>query len=479
MLKELLPLFESGALRPLCHRDFPIEEAESAFRYMAQARHIGKVVVTQKKLWIADCGLRNERQAQGAVKIRSDASYLVTGGLGALGQLTAKWLAEQGAKHLVLVGRKAPSEEAQEALEALRQQGVKLLIAQADLSQATEVANVLKQAAETLPPLKGIIHAAGVLDDGVLARQEWSRFEKVFAPKVAGGWHLDQQTRGLDLDFFVMYSSMASLLGSPGQGNYAAANAFLDALAHERRARGLAATSINWGPWAEAGMAATRSEADQRRWAAQGITPIPTDAGFRLLGKLLERSPVQAAVLPIEWSKLLKPLPVGSEPPLLAEIARQSMSTQPAERSAVDLQLIKRLQDAPARERLEMMIEYIQSSAVKVLALDASRQLDPRQPLGELGLDSLMAVELHNAISLALGVTLPTTILFDYPTIAGMAGYVLRDVLHLEDTEKAAEPAPGDDAEAELARLDELSQSDVDAMLEAELASLDQLLEGH
>jgi acyl carrier protein len=264
---------------------------------------------------------------------------------------------------------------------------------------------------------------------------------------------------------------MASLLGSPGQGNYAAANAFLDGLAWHRRSQGLPAVSINFGPWAEAGMAATRSEADHRRWSAQGITPIPTPTGFRLLEQLLKHPIAQAAVLPIDWAQLLRPFAQGNVPPLFELVVEQSAGA-----TAPTAELRKRLEQAPAYERRELLVSELQANVAKVLALASGQSIDPRQPLGELGLDSLMAVELHNRLGMELGVALPTTILFDYPTIDALSGYILRDALKLESGETPApQEAPAVD---EIAGLDELSQQEVDALLEEELASLDQLLEG-
>jgi myxalamid-type polyketide synthase MxaB len=436
MLRELLPRFESGELKPLRLREFPIEEAESAFRYMAQARHIGKVVITQGELRNTDCGLRNELDGSRVVTIRGDASYLITGGLGALGLSTARWLTAQGARHLVLVGRSAPSGDASSQLADLERQGVKLLVLQGDLASSADVARIFEQVKNTLPPLRGIVHAAGVLDDGVLTRQEWSRFEKVFGPKVAGGWNLDKQSRQLDLDFLVMFSSMASVVGSPGQGNYAAANAYLDALAHQRRAMGLPGTSINWGPWADAGMAATRSQSDQRRWTAQGITPIATDLGLRLLGMLLKHSPAEAAVLPVDWAQWTKTYPKLAQSPLYEELVDPAaQSGAGADREAI-------LSAAPA-ERQARLEQYLRSQIAKVLELPAD-QFDLHEPLKALGLDSLMAIELKNLVEANLAVDIPAVKLLEGPSIAELAA-VLAPQLGADTTVVARPSSNGQD----------------------------------
>jgi surfactin synthase thioesterase subunit/NAD(P)-dependent dehydrogenase (short-subunit alcohol dehydrogenase family)/aryl carrier-like protein len=368
------------------------------------------------------------------VKVRSDAAYLITGGLGALGLVTARWLASQGARHLALVGRSAPGAEAQAALGELQQQGVQVLVAAADLSQADEVARLLAQTARELPPLAGIVHAAGVLDDGVLAQQTPARFEKVLAPKAAGGWHLHEQTRALPLDFFVMYSSMASLLGSPGQGNYAAANAFLDGLAWRRRALGLPATSVNWGPWAEVGMAATRSAADQRRWQAQGLSPIPTAAGLKYLEQFLHAAPTQVAVLPIDWAQWRKSYPKFAELPLFSQLIDAGGGRMEASPDRDALLAV------PPAERRGKLQEYLRDQVARILQISADK-LDPHQPLKTVGLDSLMAIELKNLVETSLAVEIPAVKLLEGPTLAQLAAELAPQLGAAAEEATAAAPS--------------------------------------
>jgi myxalamid-type polyketide synthase MxaB len=235
--------FEEGRLRPLPQRVFPVRNAVEAYCFLQTARHVGKVVLS----------FAPEESA-----VRADGSYLITGGLGALGIRVARCLVDQGARHLVLAGRSGPSAEAWEAMEEMRAAGASVREVRADVASPADTARLI-EACQAEAPLRGVVHAAGVLDDGVVDRQTAERFSRVLAPKVYGAWNLHHQTRELPLDFFVLFSSMASVLGSPGQSSYAVANAFLDALAHHRRARGLPGLSINWGPWSEAGMAALLS----------------------------------------------------------------------------------------------------------------------------------------------------------------------------------------------------------------------------
>jgi NAD(P)-dependent dehydrogenase (short-subunit alcohol dehydrogenase family) len=204
-----------------------------------------------------------------------------------LGLATARGLAQQGARHLVLLGRRAPSAAAEAELAHLRADGVTVLTAQADVAVADEVQRVLDQIAAELPPLRGVIHAAGVLADGRLANQTWAQFAKVMAPKILGTYHLDRLTRGLPLDFFVCFSAGAALLGSAGQVNYSAANAYMDGLMQARRAAGRPGLSLNWGAWAEVGMAAGVDERTKAQWQASGIELISPAEGVALLGQLL------------------------------------------------------------------------------------------------------------------------------------------------------------------------------------------------
>ncbi|MCC5622300.1 type I polyketide synthase, partial [Nostoc sp. CHAB 5715] len=241
-----------------------------------------------------------------SARLDSDGTYLITGGFGGLGLQLAQWMVEQGARHLVLVGRNPPSDLASQAIAQLEKTGVEVIIALADVSSQGQIVAVLAQMSQSMPPLKGIIHAAGILDDGVLLQQHWQRFAKVMAAKVAGAWNLHRFTQHLSLDFFVLFSSVVSMLGSPGQGNYAAANAFLDALAHQRRQQGQRAVSINWGPWATVGMAASLGERGEKQWAAQGIEMLKPQLGWKLFEQVLSSNHPQVGVLRVNWSQWLQ-----------------------------------------------------------------------------------------------------------------------------------------------------------------------------
>jgi len=342
------------------------------------------------------------REAQGRAPIRAEGSYLVTGGLGGLGLSVAGWLAEQGAGHLVLVGRSgAVSAEQRAAVAALEARGARVTVAKADVADRAQIQGVLDQVAGSGMPLRGVIHAAGLLDDGLLTQQTPARFRAVMAPKVLGALHLHELTSGAPLDFFVMYSSVAGLLGSPGQGNYAAANTFLDALAHHRRALGLPALSIDWGAFSEVGLAAAQ-ENRGARLVSRGMRSLTPAEGLSALGRLLGGDRAQAGVAPLDLRQWVEFYPVAASSRMLSRLlAAQRGGAGPA---AQEISLFRRLERTPEEARYAVVTGTLRSMAGRSLRL-AADQLDVHQPLTAYGLDSLMSVEIRNALT-SLGVTI-------------------------------------------------------------------------
>ncbi len=458
LFEELTRAFEAGELRPLPCKSFPLAEAVHAFRYMAQARHIGKVVLVQSVgaedsgSWVVD-GKKQSLQHDSLFTINNQQStihasqstindpqstILLTGGLGALGLHVAKWLIESGARHLVLVGRKAPSAMAQAAIAEMEQRGAQIVVAPIDIAREDDVQRLLNDIARTLPPLRGVIHSAGVLDDGVLAQQEWARFANVMAPKVLGAWHLHRLTKDLPLDFFVLFSSIAAIFGAPSQGNYAAANAFMDGLAFYRRRLGLPALSINWGPWSDGGMVTELGTRGEARLAEQGLSLIQPEQGLQALARLLRSAHTQAAAFSMNWTKFAAQFKSGEEPALFAHVlpAFKAQHAKPqAQTPARDL--VQELQAALPAERLTLLTAHVREQVVKVLGLDATQSPELKQGLTDLGMDSLMAVELSNRFRASLRRSLPATLAFEYPTISALANFIATEVLRLDTSEAA------------------------------------------
>ncbi len=376
--------------------------------------------------------------ASATAPVRADGTYLITGGLGGLGLVVARWLATAGARHLVLVGRTPLSDASGrpggspiEAIRSLEALGATVRTVAADVSDGTQMALLFDDLRRTAPPLKGIVHAAGISIPRPLTQLDADTIDRVLRPKVAGSWVLHTLTEEMDLDFFVLFSSVASVWGSRDLGPYAAANQFLDALAHERRARGLPALGINWGPWADVGMGAAPAAA---LLARAGLESLPPEQALTVLARLIGAPHlVQQIVAAVNW-RVFKPLFEATRSrPLLALIEIET----PAGREPRGEQhgFAGTLREAPANERRRRMEAYLQDHVAAVLELKGETRPDARQPLMELGLDSLMAVELRDRVAAELGHALPATVLFDYPTIEALSEYLLRDVLGLsEDT---------------------------------------------
>jgi NADPH:quinone reductase-like Zn-dependent oxidoreductase/acyl carrier protein len=452
MLGELMGLVEQQVLQPLPQQVFELSEVVEAFRYMAQAKHIGKVVIR----------LPGVAEAESGASIGGDGSYLVTGGFGALGLQVAEWLVQQGARHLVLTGRRGPTEAQQAQLAALEQAGAVVQVVAADVAQPEAISLIQQAIATASVPLRGIVHAAGVLADGMVTTQSWSQYEQVLSPKVAGAWNLHCLTQGWPLDFFVCFSSVSAILGSPGQSNYAAANAFLDALAQHRQGLGLSGLSLNWGPWSAAGMAAALQDRNRARWAAQGVKLIEPAAGLRVFEALLSSSVPQLLVVPVEWSKFMAHLP--AQWPLLEAFsqAQPAAANQPS-------RFLHQLKVTPRAKRKGLLVSHVREQITKVLG--SPEPVGLQQALGDLGMDSLMAVELRNRLQTSLGCTIPATLAFDYPTVAALVDY-LTEVLELEASPPESPPVPDNQQSERSDSLDQLSQDELANLLAQELSAI-------
>lgn len=436
---------------------------ESAISYRVGQRYVARVM--PNKTWS-----NNYRR----ITFSGEASYWIVGGLGGIGLKLAEWMVEHGAKHLVLSGRRQPSIEANILIERLGQGGTRISVVQGDVSIEEDVAYILKHIADTMPPLKGVFHAAGVLDDGMLAQQNFSRFEKVMAPKVYGAWNLHKLTAALQLDYFVLFSSTAALLGPLGQGNHAAANTFLDALAHHRRLQGLAALSINWGAWSDVGAATERVVLE--RMAAQGMGAILPTQGLDIFEILLQQKDIsQAVAVNMDWGRFLGLFKPDEEPSLFKELANSTAVVNQAIEPAAKLSLAARLQALPLNQRQSTLVSEIRSQVAKTLGISASESISLTQPLNELGLDSLLAVELRNALGVMVGTVLSATLIFDYPTIESLAvplaGKLSVDLLSAHNEWQVKNETQNEDA-----ALDMLSGDELFGLLDKELGAIDNLL---
>ncbi|UAL71812.1 SDR family NAD(P)-dependent oxidoreductase [Streptomyces angustmyceticus] len=434
MLTALLDLFEQGALRPLPVTAWDVRRAPEGFRYLSQARHVGKVVLTVP------------------APLDPQGTALVTGGTGGLGALVARHLVtEHGVRHLLLASRRGAQAPGVDALrDELAALGAEVTVAACDSADRDALRGLL----DSVPkqhPLTAVVHTAGVLDDGVLSSLTPERLDKVLAPKADAVSNLHELTRDADLAAFVVFSSVAGTFGSAGQANYAAANAFVDALACRRASLGLPAQSLAWGAWAPGvGMTGELSEADLQRMARGGMLPLTPEQGLGLLDTA--RDLPRPLLLPMHLDTA--PLREHPEavPPLLrglvrAPARRGAASSGAAKGTPAPQDLAERLAALPPADREQHLLDLVCAQVALVLGHGSAEDIEPDQAFKELGFDSLTAVELRNHLNAATQLRLPATLVFDYPTPLVLVRHVL-DEIDLPET-SGAQPVLG-----ELARLE-------------------------
>ena len=404
-LKTVMKQLEAGELTPLVHSKWSMTEAVSAMQFMRAARHIGKIVFTNSPL---ETG-----------RLREDRTYLVTGGLGGIGCTLADWLAERGAGAIVLNGRRDPDPEAIETIDTLRERGVTVQVEIADVTDTAAVDAMLERIDATLPPLAGVIHSVGVLSDAVLANQSWDSFQQVLWPKMLGAWNLHRATMQRDLDMFVLFSSVAGVMGNAGQANHAAANAFLDQLAAHRRTFGLPGQTVAWGAWSGLGEAEEQRERIERQLEATGMGWITPQQGLRALETLVRQDAPAGMVAAVDWPIFA----AGHDdlPPFLEEIASAD-DTDEASESSEDV--LSQLRVSSQTESENILVSFLQKELQAVMRLPSP----PSTSIGffDLGMDSLMAVELRNRLNRAFAgeYVVSNTAVFDYPDITTLAHYL-------------------------------------------------------
>lgn len=426
LLREVMRHIESGEWRPLPVQSFSAAGPSIPFRFMAQARHIGKIAIAMDR----DVQVLPETDR---AQFSASATYLITGGLGGVALTVAEWMAENGAGHLVLLSRRAPSGEAAEVIGRIEKHGTIVTAVRADITRSGDLADVLKTIHESGFPLKGIMHAAAVVDDAMMVDLSPARFLPVMAPKIVGTWNLHTATLDADLDFFVLFSSMAAVHPQPGMGSYAAANAFLDSFAQYRRALGKPATSVNWGGWHQIGLASAAGTAPAiENYGQQGMRNLSGPEALAALGRALETNPTQVIAVPFDWEKLAEFYGPGHVPVAFSGLVSQTKAAAgESNRSEILEQLVA---EDSAPQRHEILEAYLQEVLGRVLKL-APRKIDRERLLGSMGLDSLMGLEFVRRLSNALQVAVPATVVFNYPTIKLLATHLLRR-MRLEPAEE-------------------------------------------
>ncbi len=422
-LRQVMQQLAAGELKPLVHTRWSLAEAGPAMMYMRAARHIGKIVFAASPL---ETG-----------RLRGDRTYLVTGGLGGIGCTMAEWLADRGAGAIVLNGRRDPDSEAAAVIAGLRERGATVGVELADMTDAAAVDAMLARIADTLPPLGGVIHSVGVLSDASIPNQSWERFEQVLWPKVLGAWQLHRATEDLDLDLFVLFSSVAGVMGNPGQANHAAANAFLDVLAAHRRSRGLAGQSIAWGAWSGLGEAEEHRERIAGQLEAAGTGWITPQQGLRAFDRLVRQDPAAPMVAAVDWQVVSE----GDQhrSPFVEDLLAAADRSGTQETQA---DLLSELDQSPAAGHEQILVEFLRRELQAVMRLPNLPA--PSAEFADLGMDSLMAVEFRNRVNrgFAGAYSAGNTVVFDYPSVQSLAAHLASE---LTESGTIEHPDTGDD----------------------------------
>lgn len=423
LFQKILRNLETGELSPLPVQVFPISKVQEAFQHVARAKHVGKVGLSFK-----DSEAEVQVTGEEPLVLRKDGTYVITGGLGGFGLATAHWLVQHGARHLLLLGRRgASTPAAQESVQRLKNKGAEISVEQVDVTDFDQIRDSLENARRTGPPIRGILHAAMVLDDGVLLQQNHDRFEKVLAPKMMGAWNLHRLTGSDPLDFFVLFSSVANVFGNRGQSNYAAANAFLDALARQRRADGLPGLSVSWTAIRDIGYVADHPEVEAHL-ASLGLPALDSDWLLKILAGLLRHGAVETSVLRLDTARWSQKETIARAPRFsgIVHHSTSSDSTGPS-------RLVEIL-SASASERGELVEESLREQISAVLGMDPAK-LETDTRLADAGMDSLMAIELTVRLKKAFEMDVPTMKLMGGTTIGELRATILEQLLGAEDGE--------------------------------------------
>ena len=409
LFAELTTKLEERTVRPLPYRVFPVSRVVEAFQYLQQSRHIGKVIISMKD---PHCRVLHEVREQ--VQLSAQASYLITGGSSGFGLEVARWMVERGARHLVLASRTGtPRPEAEKTLGDLGRTEARVELAQVDITDAGQVSEMLSRIEQTGPPLRGIVHAAAFYEDSMLLQLGRDSLRRVMDPKILGAWNLHALSRDQPLDFFVLFSSVAAMVGNPGQGSYCAANAFLEALADHRTAEGLPALAVSWGAISDVGYLARRGDiADVL--SKHGFPGMTSKIALQVLGRAMQTKRSHLGVFRADWGSWRRNR--GQASLVLSHLLPSQVE---AHRDGYE-DLLESLLAARPEQQLELLQARLLEELGKILGVSSSK-VDPEKPIIELGLDSLMAVELRSRIEGTLGVQFPLMEILEGQTVFGLS----------------------------------------------------------
>nr|WP_067295857.1 type I polyketide synthase [Marinobacterium profundum] len=429
LFREVMERFDEGVLRTLPHRVFPAARASDAFRYMQQSKQIGKIVIGfEQPPRVAE---QPERVIP-ALTLDADGCFLVTGGLSGFGLRSACWLAEQGARHLVLMGRSGvQTEEAATAIAKLEAQGVRVSVEAVDVTDRAALQGLFADFGTRLPALKGVIHAAVVFDDGLLRNLNQQRLERVLAPKLLGALNLHELTKTLELDFFVLYSSVTTFFGNPGQANYVAANAYLEALVRKRRAEGLSGLYVAWGAIDDVGFLARNEAIKQALQSRMGSEALTSTQALAMLQLLLARGCAGAAVMDFSWRDMQRLMP-SAQSPKFDVLRRLDARHGDDDEDSDD---IRSLIIGMAPEEVAALVSGLLCDEIAQILRLPAEKIDITQSVLDLGMDSLMGVELALAIEGRFGVSLPAMVLSQGPTVQRLTERIVTQLCH-EDREQ-------------------------------------------
>ncbi len=456
MLDDILAMFARGSLRPLPCEIYQQRQVIAAFRQLQQGKNIGKVVVYQ------------DAESTGTQLADTDFSgtQVITGGLGAIGIKLAQYLVSQGCRKIALLARRPVNSESEKIIQDLRAQSVRIEVYQVDIA-STELDMTLREIRRNMGAIKGVFHTAGVTDDKLIAEQNAESFARVFKPKVMGLYRLHRLTLTDDLDYFVLFSSLTSMLGSAGVANYAAANAFMNSFAQYRNRFGLRAVSLSWGPWAGSGMFQALPEQYRQYLQRRGLQPLTDQRNFEHLRKLITQSGAMG-VFSIDWDKWLQ-TDINDKNthhtmnPFFSTLKTTTNVVQPQEAKKQHIDADHSLQTLPLRQRRQKLIDLLQRQLADVLALDDVMSVDINSGFFDMGIDSLTSIEFRNRLQSRLNCSLPVTVFYDYPSVTSLVEFLLT---HLCFGSARADTAPGQTGEDATPPSDNMTHSEAPAALD-------------